>query len=206
MMKPEKTFNCSQCGNQLPITFRLTKLVVCDQCQSTLLLHDDAIALYGKSAELAPTPSLIQLQQPIKYLNKEYTPVGHVRFRYPMGFWDEFWLIDNAGEGTWLSVDEGDYAFEKPLDVLPFTVNFKRLRVGSLVQKRWHVTEKDHAVCVGFKGELPELFTEGDIYEYAHLSSIGSKLLTLEYDEETNEVSATEGQWVDPFEIKVLGV
>lgn len=199
MKMPEQTINCSQCGNQLPLKFRLTKLVVCDQCESTLYLHDGTIEHYGKSAALTSVPSLVQFQQPFTYQQNDYLPVGQIRYLYGHGFWDEYWCLNKGGEGIWVSVDEGDYAFERPIEP-PFKVAFRNLSVGRSYQK-WLITEKDHAICEGFRGELPELVQVGDEYDYMHLSGIGGRLLTLEYAD--NEISATQGQWIDPFEIKV---
>lgn len=196
------TFNCPQCGNELPLNFRHSKLVVCSHCSSTLFLEDEALRLAGQQSVLADLPSLVQLQLPFSYRNTTYLPVGHIRYRYSDGFWDEWWVLDGQGEGSWLSVDEGEFAFEQaltePLDVLQ-NVGFERLKVGSYLDQ-WLVTERDQAVCEGFRGELPEIIEVGETFDYVHLSGRNSELITLEFVDEG--IQAYQGQWVNPFEIK----
>ncbi|MEZ5479330.1 MAG: hypothetical protein R3E95_18155 [Thiolinea sp.] len=106
------TFNCPQCGNALPLSFSFAKLVVCEQCDSTIFLEDDAARLAGQRSVLPERPSLIGLKTPFSYRNQDYLPVGHIRYQYAYGYWDEWWVLDGQGQGMWMSVDEGDFAFE----------------------------------------------------------------------------------------------
>ena len=199
------TLNCPQCGSALPLTFSFAKLAVCEQCNSTIFLEDDGAKLAGKSAVLSKLPSLIQLKQPFSYRHTDYTPVGHIRYGYGYGYWDEWWVLDNSGQGVWMSVDEGDFAFEYPEKVSGNVPTFQQMRPEKKVKilgKEWKVTERGHAVCEGFRGELPEIIEEGEAFDYVHLSGPQKELVTLEYFDE-DEIYAYRGKWVDPFEIKV---
>ncbi len=113
---------------QLP-TSRATNVgsALCtDLLQSTLgiryykFLEDDGVRLAGTQSTLADLPSLIQLKTPFSYDNTSYLPVGHIRYSYDHGFWDEWWLLDNSGEGKWMSVDEGDFAFDNCIWIRPW--------------------------------------------------------------------------------------
>lgn len=191
------------------MAFSFAKLTVCEQCDSTIFLEDDSVKLAGKSAVLSKRPSLIQLRQPFSYRHTVYTPVGYIRYDYGYGYWDEWWVLDNSGQGVWMSVDEGDFAFEYPEKVSDNTnvPDFQQMGTGKKVTvfgKEWTVTERGSAVCEGFRGELPEIIEAGETFDYVHLSGPQKELVTLEYFEE-DEIYAYRGKWVDPFEITVKG-
>lgn len=197
--------NCPQCGGALPLTFSFAKLTVCEQCDSTIFLEDDGAKLAGKRSVLAQRPSLIQLKQPFSYRHTQYIPVGYIRYNYGYGYWDEWWVLDNAGQGVWMSVDEGDFAFEYPETLdgnIPALSQLQTGKTAQLLGQEWRVTERGHASCEGFRGELPEIIEDGETFDYAHLSGPNKALITLEYFDE-NEVYAYRGKWVDPFEITV---
>ena len=202
MLKNSK--HCPQCGNALPLAFRFTKLTICEQCSSTVFLEDDGTRLAGKSATLTDLPSLIHLKQPFSYHDDYFLPVGHIRYNYGYGYWDEWWILDSVGEGCWLSIDEGDFAFERPQPLPEKPISRDTLQLGKtihLLDQAWQITEVAQATCEGFRGELPEIIAQGEQFDYAHLSGTKGELLTLEYHE--SQIQGFLGRWVDPFEIKV---
>ncbi|HPE59450.1 MAG TPA: DUF4178 domain-containing protein [Thiolinea sp.] len=203
------SYHCPNCGAELPLRFRYAKMAVCEHCDSTLFLEDDGMRLAGTRSVLAAMPSLIQLGQGFSYDTRDYLPVGHLRYRYKLGFWDEWWILDRNGDGLWLSVDEGDFVFEQPLqpERLPATPlpGFKQLQLNRsvrLLEQDWTVTERDRGHCEGFRGQLPARVTEGESFFYAHLSGPDASLLTLEYPQD-GSVNVSRGYWVDPFEIRI---
>lgn len=195
--------NCPQCGSALPQHFRHSKLAVCEHCHSTIFLEDEAVRLAGQASVLAEMPSLLQMGVPFTYQQQTYTPMGLVRYRYQGGFWDEWWVMDKAGEGRWVSVDEGDFAFETPLHwQVPFP-DIRTVQVGQTVQhvtQTWQVTEKNLCHCEGVRGELPEAILPNERMGYLHLSGAHAALVTLEYPFNAAP-RAYQGQWIDPFEI-----
>ena len=110
-------------------------------------------------------------------------------------------MINNAGEGLWVTVDEGDFAFERQVTT-PENISFNHFQLGDEM-RGWIVTERGHAVCDGFEGELPELVYQGERFDYVHLSKPGGQLFSLEFFEK--KTKAFEGNWADPFEIQVEG-
>ena len=197
----QNNINCPQCGSALALNFRHSKLRACEHCGSTIFLEDDAVEFAGKQSVLSKEASLVQLQQPFRYKKQSYLPVGHVRYQYEDGFWDEWWVINNAGEGLWVTVDEGDFAFERQVTT-PENISFNHFQLGDEM-RGWIVTERGHAVCDGFEGELPELVYQGERFDYVHLSKPGGQLFSLEFFEK--KTKAFEGNWADPFEIQVEG-
>ena len=47
----------------------------------------------------------------------EYRVVGRVRYSYGKGFWDEWYALNDTGEGSWITED--DHAFSVQVEV-PF--------------------------------------------------------------------------------------
>lgn len=141
-----------------------------------------------------------------EYRNWVFEVFGRLRYDYGSGFWDEWWVVLESGAGKWISVDEGDIAVENAFEPETALPAFADLSVGALVSidgRGLKVTEKDHAVCLGAEGELPEVVLAGDELDYAHLSGPGARLLTLEYA--GGESLAYEGAWIDPFDVQALG-
>ncbi|NEW60466.1 DUF4178 domain-containing protein [Sulfurovum sp. bin170] len=195
----EKTINCPQCGDSLPLHFKWTKLVQCPSCKSSIFLEDDSLKLIGKASALSPEPSLLKLGEPISIDNKTYLPLGKIRYSYGRGFWEEWFLTGEANREFWLSVDEGDFVLEsKAKIVMPFK-NIDRLSIGKKYGK-FVVTEIGKGECVGFEGELPENIAIGKTHQYAHLSEGGTSLITAESS--PNGMKIFRGNWIDPFSIK----
>lgn len=199
------SINCPQCGDEQELAFKHTKLTVCPSCGSTLFIEDEHVRLAGKQSVIADYPSLIQLNHNFKYQQDSYLPVGHIRYNYRLGYWDEWWVVNNSGQGKWLSVDEGDFVLEKPISIQSGIPNLALLSLNqeyTILNQAWIVTELDRATCVGFRGELPEIINVGESYDFAHLSGMNGELLTLEFPED-QAVRSYIGKWLDPYLIKV---
>jgi len=204
MVAAAKTFACPNCGAELEALLKSTKLVACGYCDSNVLLEDEAVKLAGKQGVMADFPSLIQMHGNYRYQDWQFMAVGRARFDYGQGFWDEWWVTGGDGEGRWLSVDEGDFALEEPVEIDRTPSPFE-LAPGKQVTIRGEdllVTEKGRASCIGVQGELPEALSVGDSYTYFHLSGPGGRLFTLEIDR--GRAAYHQGHWLDPFEIEVL--
>jgi len=197
-LKPLNSLHCPQCGYELPIYFKDTKLVKCKACKSNIFLEDDGARTIGEASQLAPEPSLIKLMQPFKYESNTYIPLGKIRYSYSRGYWEEYFLKSNDTRPFWLSIDEGDFALERQVNMDIDTSNFS---IGSKY-KKYIVSEIGYGECVGFEGELPSLVQIGSKYRYYHLSKGNGELLTVERNNKVKEVY--KGQWIDPFDIEVF--
>lgn len=203
---PDHALHCPSCGAGLPRAFRHARLAACAYCDSTVLLDDAGLRLAGSAGVMAETPSLLALGRPFAHRALKLLPVGHARFSYEHGSWDEWWALDaEQGTGVWVSVDEGDIAVEEPLavaaDGLPA---FAALEIGAAVElagERLIVTERGEAACEAVRGELPEVLRPGDRFRYAHLSGPRGRLVTVEVGRD-DERRCTQGRWLDPFEIR----
>ncbi len=200
-----KTINCPQCGAALENIVKYTKLIHCQYCDSLIVYEDENYKSAGKIAALSDEPSLLQLHKTFTYENITFTPIGQIRYTHDFGYWEEWFALDSKGEGFWVSVDEGDFAFESSLETLKRLPKLDTLQLSkklTLNKQKWIVTELSYGICEGFNGQLPSDITIGERFDYVHLSSPNSNLLmTLEYYEDKTNVF--EGIWVDPYEIKV---
>jgi hypothetical protein len=206
-------FECPSCGALLPRRFRYTKLVHCEYCQSLLALGDGPATRVGEQATLAEHPALFELYQPFRWGKKTLEPIGKLRYDYGRGFWEEWWCLDERGEGLWVSVDEGDFAIEQPVEQFapgPLELPaYQELAVGSklpLLKQEWRVTELGDAEFVGLAGEVPDPMDQRRAFRYAHLERPGRHLITLEYPADGNaaEADCFVGTWVDPFDIQPM--
>jgi hypothetical protein len=201
--KPLKSMNCPQCGYELPIYFNYTKLIECSSCRSTIFLGDEVAKVLGRASVLSPEPSLIKMHHPFFYKKHQYFPVGKIRYSYDRGFWEEWFLKRDDSQSWWLSIDEGDFVLEKEADSLTLgDFDLDNLRVGQFVGDLL-ISEMGRGVCEGFEGELPKQIKIGITHRYIHLSGEEAKLWTLEYDEFQSSRKLFQGEWIDPFLIKV---
>ena len=139
------TFNCPQCGSPVPARVRYTKLIVCSSCGCSLLLEDDAVKHIGKRSIIADYPSIFRLGGHYRYRHMAFTMQGRVQYDYGGGYWDEWWVIADDGEGKWISVDEGDISIEAPIAVAETPPAYDALQIGDSVSiggQSLRVTEK----------------------------------------------------------------
>lgn len=195
-------FNCGNCGAELPRHFRHSRMIACQHCGSTSVLRDDAFELAGEGGIMQDAPSLIELGQMVRVDGERLTPIGHARFSYGRGWWDEFWCMEaRSDQGVWLSVDEGDYALERDLTERDWPSE-RNLSLGQSVMVNgldFTVTEAENATCLAVRGEFPEVLEVGETHLYFDLSSGTGGLATYELWDGGRSWSV--GRWVDPWDV-----
>lgn len=200
-----RQFNCPNCGGELQSRFQFSKLIVCEYCDSSVTLNDDAVELLGKQAAVTPLPSILTLHEPIDLNGTQYTPIGRLQYSYAngTGLWEEWWAICSADEGTWISVDEGEIAIQRETDIT-LKKRPQALRLGDTPikgHKACKVTEMNVATLVGLQGELPKSSMVGDEYNYWHLESASGELFTIEQASDGERTMIFQGEWLDPYEL-----
>jgi hypothetical protein len=186
---------------------RFSKMAACDYCDNVVYLRGAEATILGRQSALADYPSLLRLGGRYRHRDLEFEPLGLLRYDYGAGFWDEWWVLTDAGEGRWVSVDEGDFAIEErvtPDRALPPPAELAVGQRLELFHQQWTVTETGRARLLGIRGELPEQVSLQRRFGYVHLSAPGPWLVTLEFGPPGTEVEVYRGQWVDAFEIEVL--
>ncbi len=146
-------------------------------------------------------PTLIRLGEHVQVRHETLLPVGHAQFDYGRGWWDEYWCLDENGEGCWLSADEGDYAVERVLPQSRWPKGF-RPALGNVAQlngQDYRVTEAETAACLAVRGEFPEVIAIGEKHLYFDLSGPDGALAT--YEKWDDGEGWTIGAWVDPWDV-----
>lgn len=193
--------NCGNCGAELPGRLQHARMITCTYCGTTSVLRDSVFETAGSGGEMAEAPSLVALGQALRVDGLEILPVGHARFSYGRGWWDEYWCIDPAGVGLWLSADEGDYAVERNLAAEFYPKGF-RPSLGNSVEIRGYtytVTEAETGTCLAVRGEFPEELEVGEAHLYFDLSGPDGQMAT--YEKWDGGESWSFGTWVDPWDV-----
>ena len=198
--------SCPTCG--APVSFRsaASVMAVCDYCKSTLVKDVDSVKSIGRMSEVLEDYSPIQINASGTFDGRSFTVVGRIQLRYSAGFWNEWYVLDDHGDGAWLSDASGQYTFTREVDAkalpLPSLPRFESIAPGTPLDlgkapdgSRLVFIAADirTAQCTGGQGELP--FTVGAGYT-ARVADFrrGKEFLTLDYSE-----SGVEGRDGSPL-------
>ncbi len=170
---------CASCGAPVEVKNRFSKVLVCGYCGTHLKVEDDGgVAIAGTHAKLAQFPSIFQVGTRGTILGKPFTALGRMRYKYPGGFFDE-WFIEYDGEMAWFAEDEGTYAIYFESESVEEFPDLSSVRAGQNVTvngKRVMVKEKGKAVIEGGEGELSFYLEPGTEVVYMDGISDGKKV------------------------------
>ncbi|MCM2563239.1 DUF4178 domain-containing protein [Lutimaribacter sp. EGI FJ00015] len=193
---------CPNCGASVPPQIAQITMVTCGSCDTTLYLQDDRLLTAGQSGEMHDAPALIHLGETVTLGHARITALGHARFSYGRGWWDEFWCIDARDRGCWLSIDEGDLVLQYPLPADDWPRVERDPPVGLRFKYRGYdarVIETDRAECIGLRGSFGERLSVGDTYSFVNVQTDDGDLLSGEFW--AGGESWFLGSWFDPFDI-----
>lgn len=159
----------------------------------------------GSSGDFHNSPQLIQLDAQITLLGLKYDILGHACYDYGPGWWDEYWTLDERGEGAWISVDEGEIILQWPWSEAT-KLNFKKApKLGdrfTAAGEKYRVVEADEATCIAVQGDFPNILRVGQTYRFVNCLTEHGELLSGEFSEGTAEWY--KGVWIDPFDIAAM--
>ena len=177
---------CPTCGIGLDPDERFAALIVCPGCRSAIVNDTEALRVAGTMAVL-PTPRSglqVGIRGTVKGIG--FTAVGRVRYRYPKGYWDEWFLRTDDGRDAWISEDGEGLRLEERIAVEKFPAAWADVRPGKVLRIRknsYRVTEKQIAVCEGGEGQLPFVVEPDE--EVHYLDFAGRQATgTIEYTED----------------------
>ena len=177
-------------------------MAVCDYCKATLVKDADSVKNIGKMSEVLEDYSPIQINTSGVIDGKSFTVVGRIQLRYDAGFWNEWYVLDDHGDGAWLSDASGQYTFTReaasdpvhprawpafdsiapgtPLDLGAAADSSRIVFIAADIRS---------AQCTGGQGELP--FTVGSGYA-ARVADFrrSNEFLTLDWSDEHAATSA----------------
>ncbi|MEP3674842.1 DUF4178 domain-containing protein [Sulfitobacter sp.] len=197
--------NCPNCGYALARRFATAKMMTCGSCATTLFLETDHLRNAGASGEMHDTPLLFKIGQTVRTGASSFEVMGHARFDYGTGWWDEFFAVALDGEEVWISVDEGDIIVQRPLSE-QFTPDITTVpKLGTLFDvrgTRYRVTENDTATCIAVRGSFAEVLTLGSSYSYVNCQGEGGRILSGEFS--TGAPGWYTGSWLDPYAFETV--
>ncbi|WP_425074557.1 DUF4178 domain-containing protein [Sagittula sp. S175] len=174
----------------------------CPSCDTTLYIEGERLLNAGSAGEMHDGPQLFAIGDIVKLGHKAWEALGHARFSYGRGWWDEYWCEDPRGNGAWISVDEGDIViqFEIPDAQRPgFTTESPLGHSFQWQNERFRVIETGRGECSALRGAFGERLLVGESFTYANAQGDHGTLLSCETD--ATGSGWFTGEWHDPFEV-----
>lgn len=168
------------------------------------MLRDAQLESAGQQGEMHDAPLLFGLGDQVELGRTSTTILGHARYSYGRGFWDEFCGMDDAGQTCWISVDEGDVVRQVRLrgDAVPgFAPPFEIGQTLPFDASDFTVTEVETAQCVALRGQFDEMLQVGETHTFMNASAGDDALLSGEFWD--GNALWFFGRWYDPFNVKV---
>lgn len=197
-------FNCPNCGDAVPAQISYVTMLTCPSCSTTLFLDGARLQAVGQSGEMHDGPQLFGIGDSVHMGGASVLIMGHARYSYGRGWWDEFWGTDEDQRSVWVSVDEGDVVLQYPMKHDFWPPVDANTRIGTAFQHRgenWRVIERDKAECVALRGSFGEQLAVGETYRFINAQSDSGALMSGEVW--GDGAAWFLGFWHDPFEIKV---
>lgn len=147
---------CPSCGAPVEVKNRFSKVLVCSYCGTHLRLTGDGFDPAGKHPKLAEFPSLFKVGGSGTILGKPFTARGRMRYNYPGGHFDE-WFVEYDGGTAWVTEDEGTYTLFTEVEEAIELPDITSVRAGQNIMigpKKVMVKEKGIAEVAGAEGEL----------------------------------------------------
>jgi len=201
---PDTSVTCPNCGYGFDNLRPSTRMFDCPSCDTTLFRDGVALQPLGDHGEMHEYPMLFGLGDTITAEGVRFTVVGHARYDYGRGTWDEMWVENDRGQGAWVSIDEGDVAIQHPYEG---NAGPRRSDPPSVAESFTYsgtdftVTEADHARVVAVRGQFPEAIRVGDAHYFINASGPSGQLLSGEFWEGGHQWH--DGTWLDPFTLRV---
>ncbi len=194
---------CPNCGDRIDLRDGV-RMLTCPSCGTTLLYEDAVVRQAGSAGVMHDAPLLFGIGDRVRCPAGVFDILGHARFDYGRGWWDEFWALDGDGHPAWLSIDEGDIAVQRRDRTARGPKSGASLRLGDAFSHKsedYRVTEVDEAKCIALRGEFDEPLSVGETYRFVNAQSRGGRLLSGEFS--GDDAMWFEGRWIDPFDITV---
>ncbi|MDO9438844.1 DUF4178 domain-containing protein [Hydrogenophaga sp.] len=176
---------CPSCGAPVELASSSSAFAVCGYCRSGLSLEGNALTRIGEVAQVLEDYSPLQVGSSGLWKGKGFTVVGRIQMSYPGGYWNEWRVLFDSGDGGWLADASGQFSMLVPSSSSPSLPAFESLTVGrpfSVLGKKLTVVDHREARCTGAQGELPFPLTDRWTARVADLRD-HETLVTLDYSD-----------------------
>lgn len=200
-----RQIRCPNCGGEHALANPGITMVVCHYCKTVVYWDADAVVKAGTQAMLPEADTRLFMHATGKLRGHPFEVIGHLRYDYGRGNWDEWYVQLDDGRVAWLSEDERELTLELAAQVESAVPPASALRPGHQVTIEkvvYSAREIGTATCVGGEGQLPFTILPGERYPYADLASLdGTRFATLEY--ESDAVRAYAGHVLDHAQLSL---
>jgi len=176
-----REIRCPNCGAPHVLHNPGLAMLVCEYCNQAVWWDEERVLAAGLRSVLPEGFTRLYRGASGSLKGSRFTVLGRVRYAFPSGFWDEWYVELPDGTGAWLTEDNHELCLEHAVDFdVPEFGTFKRLKRMDLV---FAVEEEGEAECIGVEGQLPFTMELGERYRYVDGSSMdGLHSLGIEYD------------------------
>jgi len=196
-----RQLDCPGCGSAIEIQSVYSSVIVCKYCNQCSQIEPNGLTAKGTNKTLLASPSKLQIGQEGQLLGSVYRILGRLRYEYSGGFWDEWFLLNDADQRIWLQEDDGEMtAFEK-IEIDGQVPDYDASAPGQLIQVNGlnlFVLERTAATISGAEGELFFRITPGETVGCIDANA-GGVNYSLEYADD--EVSLNKGNAVSMDEL-----
>lgn len=175
--------SCPSCGAQVKFRSHASVMAVCEFCQTTVVKDADSVKDQGKMSDVLADYSPIQIGTSGAFGGQGFTVIGRIQSRYSAGLWNEWYILYEDGQSSWLSDSSGLYTLtteRKSEQPLPAFAELVPARSYNINGKAYTAAEIRTAECIGGQGELPFQVGQGWQARVADFRS-GTSFLTLDY-------------------------
>lgn len=201
----EKT--CPSCGAPAVVRNPATISKVCEFCSTVMIWDQDSLKNAGKESRLAEGYSRLYRWATGSIQGTRFQVLGRVRYSFGRGFWDEWYVMLENGEGHWITEDNHEFSFQELSTSVSNMPAFDQVSVGdnlTINDRDYQIQEKGMATCLGMEGELPRGILPNEQYPYVDGSSYdGEYTFGLEYDNDNGQPTLFVGKWVRPNQLKL---
>lgn len=198
------SLHCPNCAHPITRIVASVRLTTCASCGSTLFLEQEQTLLAGEQGVMHDVPMLFGLGDTIRLGRQSVQILGHARFSYGRGFWEEFWALDDDGAPIWVSLDEGDIVLQRGLSRANWPKYDGYLKLGWSItygDETFTVVEDDTAECIAVRGSFDQALLVGEHYRFVNLQGEDGTFLSGEFLGAEREWYS--GHWYDPFDVEV---
>jgi hypothetical protein len=191
--------SCPSCGAPIAYGVGASVAQVCRYCKAVVVRSDRDLRTLGRVADLAPTTSLVGLNDTGRLGGRPMRVLGRVQLDHGDGPWDEWYLGFDDGGWGWLAYAQGNWyvTFEvPPPGVPPWNALNPEQDVGLGQAGGFRVTERRQGQVVSAEGELPAALVPGQTRYYVDLVGPNEGFATLDYGDGREGVRLFVGRQV----------
>ncbi len=182
-----RQLRCPNCGGDHTLVNPGITMLICEYCKTVVYWDDETVLKQGAQSILPEADTRLFMHATGTLSGRGFEVVGHLRYDFGRGTWDEWYLQMDDGGVAWVSEDGRELRLEEaiqPDGPLPQAQGAQIGQSVSLGGVVYTIREVGNATCVGGEGQLPFTLLPGEQYPYADVASLdGTRFATLEYDE-----------------------